>query len=318
MFKILFVDDDSTIGFIIRRYRLWESSSFYIGSFAANGKEALDLLANESFDLVITDIRMPMIDGLELIREMRKRGDKTCVLLASNYTDFKYAKEGLRLGALDFIEKPYTQEKLAEALNYAGPYLAPAQTRQIYEGLKQEGTDINQLLEMLEANSADEIEKMLKAVWKQIISDYPWVEAVENIDIYVKQDSPEQDIGAILSCFRSVIDKYELAHPSSTIFKVCRFMLEHLNEEQLIEKVSLDAGLSKDHLGRIFKAGTEMSLSEYATRLKVWQAKRLLVETNLKIYEISDRLGYATVDYFSRLFRNYTGLTPALYRKSER
>lgn len=344
MYKILFVDDDTTISFIIKRYKFWEYSQFHIDRFAENGKEALDILQKERFDLVITDIRMPFIDGLELVRKMRDRGDKTCVLLASTYSDFKYAKEGIRLGALDYIEKPYTQEKLEEALVYARQYLTQNQSENaaesIYEVMLTQRKRI-QLYEMLMegrddalsfcCNMAEELEEvypeqreeraaameyLLNEVWRQMGEEYPWIPIKESLDIHINDAALICDTRNIFIYIREIVQKYDLSHPASVIPRTCRFMAEHLEEDNLIDKVSREVELSRDYLGRIFKARTEYSLSEFSTALKIGQAKKLLTESNMKIYEISDRLGYATVDYFSRLFRNYTGQTPAAYRKN--
>ena len=114
MYKVLFVDDDETIGFIVSKMKVWENSNFKITRYAQNGKEALLVLEKESFDLIITDIRMPIIDGLELLENIRKRGDKTFLVLASTYSEFEYAKRGLQNGAIDYIIKPITEENLKE------------------------------------------------------------------------------------------------------------------------------------------------------------------------------------------------------------
>ena len=73
MYKVLFGDDDDTIGFIVSKMKVWENSNFKITRYAQNGKEALLVLEKESFDLIITDIRMPIVDGLELLENIRKR-----------------------------------------------------------------------------------------------------------------------------------------------------------------------------------------------------------------------------------------------------
>ena len=114
MYKVLFVDDDETIEFIVSRMKIWESSNFKITRYAKNGKEALTVLEKESFDLIITDIRMPIVDGLELLESLREKGDKTLVVLASTYSEFEYAKRGLQSGAVDYIIKPITEDNLKE------------------------------------------------------------------------------------------------------------------------------------------------------------------------------------------------------------
>ena len=73
--------------------------------------------------------------------------------------------------------------------------------------------------------------------------------------------------------------------------------------------------LSKDYIGKLFKNKIGITLNEYSTILKMEYGKKLLKTSNKKVYEISEELGYSTVDYFSKLFKNYTNLTPVQYRK---
>ncbi len=123
MYRVLFVDDDEAIGFLVARYRIWKTAGFELADFAYNGREALEKLSAGGFDLIITDIRMPVMNGLDLLRRIREKGYPAIVILASTYQDFTYAKEGIRLGAVEYLEKPYSEEKVAEALRLAEDYL---------------------------------------------------------------------------------------------------------------------------------------------------------------------------------------------------
>ena len=66
---------------------------------------------------------------------------------------------------------------------------------------------------------------------------------------------------------------------------------------------------------KLFKNKIGITLNEYSTILKMEYGKKLLSGSNKKVYEISEELGYSTIDYFSKLFKNYTGFTPVQYRK---
>ena len=61
MYRVLFVDDDEAIGFLVARYRIWKTAGFELADFAYNGREALEKLSAGGFDLIITDIRMPCL-----------------------------------------------------------------------------------------------------------------------------------------------------------------------------------------------------------------------------------------------------------------
>lgn len=83
---------------------------------ARNGEEALEILCAQPIDLLITDIRMPKMDGIELVSRIGKMGLQTAVLVVSGYDDFSYAVEMLRNGAQDYLLKPVERERLYEAL----------------------------------------------------------------------------------------------------------------------------------------------------------------------------------------------------------
>ncbi|MBS7007313.1 response regulator transcription factor [Anaerostipes sp.] len=117
MKKILFVEDDEAIRFLVACYSFWKDFDFQITGEASNGEEALCMMDGNSFDVILTDIRMPKMDGLQMVTKLREKGSKIHAVIASTYSDFRYAKQAMRLGVLDFIEKPLTEEKLLESLN---------------------------------------------------------------------------------------------------------------------------------------------------------------------------------------------------------
>ncbi|WP_196592639.1 helix-turn-helix domain-containing protein [Pectinatus sottacetonis] len=74
--------------------------------------------------------------------------------------------------------------------------------------------------------------------------------------------------------------------------------------------------LSRDYTGKYFKQKIGVNFNEYLTKMKMEHAKYLLRKGKYKTYEISDRLGYANVDYFRRLFKQYTNMTPGKYKRN--
>ena len=117
MYKILAVDDREIFLTELKRLKLWdENCEFKIVNTASNGKEALELLCKNSYDLVLTDIRMPVVDGLQLLREIQKDKLCQCVVILSEYSEFNYARQGIVLGAFDYIVKPATEETMIELL----------------------------------------------------------------------------------------------------------------------------------------------------------------------------------------------------------
>lgn len=117
MLKVLLVDDEP---FILKGLSMvidWEAEGFEIAGMASNGQEALGVFSRESVDLVIADIKMPGMNGLELLEKLREMGasDLYFVIL-SGYSDFEYARRALQNECLDYILKPVRKEELLPLL----------------------------------------------------------------------------------------------------------------------------------------------------------------------------------------------------------
>lgn len=110
MYKILIVDDDRNYRWAIREIIDWASLGFIIEDEAINGSQALKKLENKEYDLVITDMSMPLMNGTELIREAHKRKPDLLFVALSAYDEFDFVREALREGAVDYILKYEMQE----------------------------------------------------------------------------------------------------------------------------------------------------------------------------------------------------------------
>lgn len=107
--RILVVDDEPNVRLSYRVTLETEGLAVREADCAAR---ALEQLANELFDLSILDMRMPEMDGLDLLAEMRKRGFKTPAVIITAYGDIPHAVRAMQLGAIDFLQKPLTPEAL--------------------------------------------------------------------------------------------------------------------------------------------------------------------------------------------------------------
>ncbi|AIQ50743.1 response regulator [Paenibacillus sp. FSL R7-0331] len=116
MLRIVIVDDEVLIREGLARMIGKESSSFCVLGTYPDGKQLLDELPSLQVDVVITDIRMPQIDGLELIRQVKASHPQIRTLLMSGFTEFNYAREAIRSSAVDYLLKPINKEQLFEVL----------------------------------------------------------------------------------------------------------------------------------------------------------------------------------------------------------
>lgn len=105
--KILVVDDDPVIGLSCRRILGAEGFSVFV---AEDGENAIKKVSEEEFDLIITDIRLPDIYGLTVIQEAKAVQPKADVVVITGYPSLEDAKESIRLGAFEYLEKPFTPD----------------------------------------------------------------------------------------------------------------------------------------------------------------------------------------------------------------
>ncbi|WP_336774587.1 response regulator [Paenibacillus sp. MMO-58] len=117
MYKVLLVDDEIFVRKGLRNLIDWESLGYEIGDEAGNGQEAFEKIQLIKPDLVIADIRMPVLDGLELIRKVTEEGAYSpTFIIVSGYHDFQYAQRALRYGVHDYILKPIDEAELETTL----------------------------------------------------------------------------------------------------------------------------------------------------------------------------------------------------------
>ncbi len=116
MYRLLIVDDEAVIRNGLKSMIHWEEYGLKIAGFASDGLEALRLIASEKPDIVITDIKMPNMNGLELIKEARDRGLKLRSIVLSGYNDFILIKEAMKYGAENYLLKPVDIEELKHTL----------------------------------------------------------------------------------------------------------------------------------------------------------------------------------------------------------
>ncbi|UJF34810.1 response regulator [Paenibacillus hexagrammi] len=114
--RMCVIDDIRTVVQGIANQINWETYGICISGTASNGEQGIELIQRTEPHIVLTDIRMPKIDGLEMTRQVLAMYPRTKIVFLSGYTDFEYAQEALRLGAFDYIVKPYTPQKIIDVV----------------------------------------------------------------------------------------------------------------------------------------------------------------------------------------------------------
>ena len=116
MLKVLIVDDEAVVRRGIVLGVDWASMGCVVVGEASNGDEGIAAAEQYSPNLIITDVRMPKMDGIAMMQELRRRGSRAHVIMLTAYSDFDYARSALQFGADDYLLKPFQDKELVAAI----------------------------------------------------------------------------------------------------------------------------------------------------------------------------------------------------------
>lgn len=133
MYRVMLVEDDGVVRYTYRRMKAWGKNGFSIAEEAANGRQAVDKIEKGKIDIVFTDICMPLMDGISLMKKLREDQRQIPIVMVSSFSDFEYAREGIRLGALDYIMKPLGEKELENALQRAKKVLGSCRQNHVMD-----------------------------------------------------------------------------------------------------------------------------------------------------------------------------------------
>lgn len=358
--KVMIVDDLEVFRRQIRRLPLWkENMQFELSFEASDGVEALKILDHHSVDLVITDIKMPRMDGMELLKEVRLKNLPCCVVFLSDYGEFNFAKEAIQNGIFDYLVKPVKDDELIALLLKVEKYLVKSElealekkrleekvleTVSLYypsesvklllkkiaegeeEALMEMKTLINSTFFAMEEDLLRTgliLEKVHSEILEGLAAEYPWffrLYSLENFngikfsrhgDISTMENEAVNFIRKILCG----INFFLPGEGTNTLVRdILNYILVNMEEKLTLEQITAQFFLSKNHVGDIFKDETGLTVGEYLFRLRIQRAKILLQDDDLRSYEIAEKLGYQSTEYFGRQFKKATGYTPSEYR----
>ncbi|GEN56148.1 hypothetical protein GCM10012290_06980 [Halolactibacillus alkaliphilus] len=337
MYRVMIVDDWEIFLTQLKRKADWEGLGFTIVHEASNGKEALNYLLTHPVDVVITDIRMPEMDGIDLLKAIRANHLNTHVIFLSEYEDFQYAKQAIHYQITDYLIKPVQANELTTRLQTLKSELNQRDTietttdQNIVEALirdiqlkKSPQPVIESFIMDTTAKVGgdrqrvfDDYRSLTETLKNKLLQIYPWL---SRFLVYPEMTN-EEKLEDLHKALINVIDGF--TQPIHTLYysalhqvlieKVCSFALAS-DEKFTIKTIADSLFVNKNYLADTFKKETGITLGDYLTKVKIKRAQVLLQTTQLKLYEISDQLGYRHPEYFSRVFKKETGLTPQTYR----
>lgn len=115
-YKVILVDDEAEVIDMIEKKIHWNDLGFEVAGSATNGVKALELVEKLQPDVVLTDIKMPYMDGLELSRRLNREYPNIYIMLCTGFDEFEYAKEAVHLEIKEYMLKPVNATELSESL----------------------------------------------------------------------------------------------------------------------------------------------------------------------------------------------------------
>lgn len=205
--KILIVDDESFMRLSLKTSLDWGAYGYQVIGEANHGQDALVKIANLQPDIVLLDIKMPIMDGLQVLTALQDSEDPPKVILLSSYKEFEYVRQGMRLGAVDYIHKP--------SLSESGIFATLHRAREMIMEKREKSHEIESLRQNIERSKPNMKALFLKE-WAEGSVRHAW--EIENkiiaYDVRLKQPN--------LVCFAMQIDQF------STVKKRYKKNMEYL------------------------------------------------------------------------------------------
>ncbi|MDR7078465.1 two-component system response regulator YesN [Neobacillus niacini] len=298
---------------------------------------ANQLFEEQEFDIVFTDINMPVMDGLALIEKWNKKMTRTQWVILSGYDEFNYAQKAITLGVKDYLLKPVTKKKAQETLvrlidKYRKPsdhFLNMNELENLIDKLEgaiwtlNEDTVKSSISSWGELLVSKEIEvsyffNTLNNILSMLIQRLnnrgnivleERAGIINGLNIEALIDSFQQNCIELIGRIRvqrkgQVLDPIEFAK---------KYISDNLTEKISLDDVADKLGLNSAYFSHLFKKETGTSFVEYRMQLRMEKAMRLIDSSNMKITEIANSLGYEDLSHFTKTFKKYTGLSPSKY-----
>jgi|GEM_PF-581972 len=340
---------------------------------AYSGEDGIEQAVAHMPDVIITDIRMGEVSGLNMIEALNQRGCHSHFILLSGYAEFEYAKKAIALGVDEYLTKPIEEEELIKAWNkiiakikeekaraegshQSESALSPFESYReslssadIPYGIITDG-DVGELELALDQGIFEQCERIAERVFSRLSDGSYGYEESRNASLRLVEygfsrmsrivdiDSAlgKQYISRLESIDRLkntdrlriwVMDAYDILIKTGSatldgdrtdiITLAKEYIKANYNRNISLQDISSNLNINATYFSELFKKRTGITYKNYLTLVRVHQARKLLIETDMKIYEICEAVGYADVNNLNRVFEKEYGMKPNEYRKQK-
>lgn len=340
----------------IRQFGVWgEKSGFLLEKTAYDGQEALNLLRAEQFDLVLTEVKLPLLDGLQLQRHIYEENLCPVVVVLSQSMEYQCVRECIMYGAFDYLQKMPDEETLLEMLTRAREHLIRngrdgmgeraeflidmegfrEDENAVVEGILQRNgrapqifrAAVSMLYRMNQAYSvkADiQARQFFRNIVNRVFEQMSWLHLYTKVEDYYRPDAlfidrevhSEMFYGDKLEQLADFVQELYPHTKDHNVQKISWYVLEHPEADLQLKRLAADMFVNYSYLSSSFSALAGVTYSEYVTKVRMMRAAFLLLHTGLRVGEIGARLTYRNTDYFTQQFKRQFLLTPKAFREA--
>lgn len=338
MYRIVVIDDEYIVVEGIKAIIKKRSMDCEVVGSAVDGIEGLDVVRTQKPDILITDIRMPGMDGLSLIDIIKDELPKTRFIVISGYTEFEYARRAISLGVKGYIDKPITMEKLEEVIAkltredeaqsrqtslfdlYMGNMMEKVILEKPEELRKECNVYLSQLRNQIEYLGIYKKECYhllcvlleLFAERKQIHEEWVHISHAE-IERFKTIEEIKEYISLVVKKIAASMEAEKIGANHFVVNKLLQYISENYNKDIGLTELADVVNMNPSYLCILFKEEVGMSYVKYLTNLRINKAKELLKE-GYKVSNVSEMVGYNNYRYFCDIFKKHLGKTPNEYK----
>ncbi len=338
MRKVMIVDDDYLVRQGLIRIMPWADYGMEVIAEAGSGIDALALLERQSVDLLITDLAMPAMSGIDLMKQVKERYPRIAMVVLTFHHDFELIRDALRLGALDYITKiELEQDQMASILQrirqrieeLTPPVEAPAPPK---DAIIKLGRELSALAwmsdeELFNQLIADVAKLQLPAVqFEQMIyiAVQEWNKFIDSPLFKFEENSKPNTWQGWVNWLREVrigihderFNQVYSHEVTTSILRAADYIKQDLRSEIQLPAMAEKVHMSRSYFSKCFRDIMGKTFQDYVRDLKIEHAKTLLRQTNKSIGWVAAESGYPNEKYFSKVFRETTGELPRDYRKA--